>query len=93
MYQIIGNRGSGKTYQLMEMAKKNNGVLVCSNPQAMKEKSIAYGLTGFDVISYKEFLLSDEFDGRDYFIDEMETFLRRFVGDKNVKGYSLTIGD
>ena len=93
MHQIIGNRGSGKTYQLMELAKKNNGVFVCSNPTAMKEKSLAYGLTGFDIISYNDFLLNDEFDGRNYFIDEMETFLRRFVGDKNVKGYSLTIGD
>ena len=48
MYRIIEGRGTGKTLRLMLLAKENNGVIVCSNPHAMRQKAIAYGLTGFD---------------------------------------------
>jgi len=54
MYQIIDKRGSGKTSRLMLLAKENNGILVCGNPYAMREKAHAYGLTGFDIVSYRE---------------------------------------
>ena len=53
---IIEGRGTGKTKKLMIMAKENNGVLVCSNPLAMRSKAEAYGIVGFDIISYEDYL-------------------------------------
>ena len=40
----------------MLAAKENNGILVCANPQAMSSKALAYGITGFDIISYENYL-------------------------------------
>ena len=36
MYRIIDNKASGKTRKLMEIAKENKAVFVCSNPRAME---------------------------------------------------------
>ena len=43
MYRIIDGRGTGKTSRLMLLAKENNGVIVCANPQKMREKAEVYG--------------------------------------------------
>ena len=55
MYRIIDGRGTGKTSRLMLLAKENNGVIVCANPQKMREKAEVYGIIGLEFISYKEF--------------------------------------
>ena len=44
MIRVIDGRGSGKTSKLMEIAKENNAMFVCSNPQAMEVKARAYGI-------------------------------------------------
>ena len=92
MYRIIDGRGSGKTSRLMLLAKENNGILVCSNPDAMKYKSHAYGLVGFDIVSYYD-LLNGELKGKHkpIYIDELEGFVKWL--DSNVDGYSLTNED
>jgi hypothetical protein len=93
MFQIIDSRGSGKTSRLMLLAKENNGVFVCANPDAMKVKARAYGLTGFDIISYYDLVSKKhEYDKKPIFIDELDMFVARTL-TKDVKGYSLTIGD
>jgi hypothetical protein len=56
MYRIIDGRGTGKTSRLMLLAKENNGVIVCANPQKMREKAEVYGIIGLEFISYKEFM-------------------------------------
>ena len=61
--RIIEGRGTGKTKKIMLMAKENNGILVCHNPSAMRSKALAYGLTGFDIISYEDYFESNyDFD-------------------------------
>lgn len=57
--RIIEGRGTGKTKRIMFMAKENNGILVCHNPSAMRSKALAYGLTGFDIISYEDYFKSN----------------------------------
>ena len=97
MYRIIDSRGSGKTSRLMLLAKENNGILVCSNPGAMREKSKAYGLIGFDIISYKDFLNCNlptnngGYPPKPIYIDEIENFLV-FI-NMHVQGYTLTNED
>lgn len=90
MFRVIDKRGSGKTSRLMLLAKENNGTLVCANPNAMHQKAIAYGLTGFDIISYKDFN-DKHYDARKpCFIDELEEYIKIYG---NVLGYSLTLED
>ena len=91
MYQIIDTRGSGKTSRLMLLAKEQNGVLACSNPHAMESKARAYGLTGFDIISYYDYVNHNYEYGKQVFIDELDLFVKSL--GNNLSGYSLTVGD
>lgn len=92
MYRIIDKRSSGKTSRLMLLAKEHNGILVCFNPYAMKEKARAYGLTGFDIVSYRELVKEDFNPGRrPVFIDEIDGFLH-YLGH-SIQGYTLSLED
>ena len=51
MYRIIDGRGTGKTSRLLLLAKENNSVVVCGNPDQMRNHAYRYGLTGIDYIS------------------------------------------
>ena len=91
MIQVIDTRGSGKTSRLMLLVKENNGILVCANPDAMRVKAHAYGLVGFDIISYYDYAEGKYDRHKPVFIDELEYFVRSL--GNNLSGYSLTIGD
>ena len=90
MYRIIGGRSSGKTSNLMLLAKENNCAIACSNPNAMRQKAYAYGITGLNFISYSE-LFGGSYTGQ-VMVDEIETFVHNYV-DAKVIGYSLTNED
>ena len=92
MYRIIDKRGSGKTSRLMLLTKEKNGILACPNPYAMKQKAHAYGLTGFDIISYDQLMQGGSNpEHKPVFIDELDHFLG-YLG-QNICGYSLTNED
>ena len=75
MYRIIDERATGKTGRLMLLAKESNGVIVCNNPNAMRQKARAYGITGIDYVSYSDFITGAGSDLGKYFIDELESFV------------------
>lgn len=91
MYRILDDRASGKTSRLMLLAKENNGVLVCANPHAMRTKATAYGLTGFDIISYYDYVQHNYDYGKMCFIDELECFVKSL--GNNLSGYTLSTED
>lgn len=91
MYRIIEGRGTGKTSRLMLLAKEADGIIVCSNPYAMRSKAKAYGLTGFDIISYEDYFQHNYDYGKKCFIDELEGYVK-FLGN-NLSGYTLSIED
>lgn len=92
MYRIINSRSTGKTLQLMLLAKENNAMFACSNPSAMREKAHCYGLTGIDFIPYSS-LFSGEFDDDEsVVIDEIEELIKNYIDGKLV-GYSLSDED
>ena len=91
MYRIIDNKASGKTSRLMLLAKEKNGVLVCANPHAMQAKAHSYGLTGFDIISYHDYIQHNYDYGKMCFIDELEAFVKSL--GNNLSGYTLSDGD
>ena len=70
MIRVIDGRGSGKTSKLMEIAKENNAMFVCSNPQAMEVKARAYGISDIKFISYHDFVTS--YEPGNIVIDEVE---------------------
>ena len=88
MYRIIDSRGSGKTSRLMLLAKENNGIIVCANPYAMREKAYSYGLVGFDIISYGDFMGGMYENNKPIFIDEMDIFLKHY--NSNIMGYTVS---
>lgn len=91
MYQIISNRATGKTSSLLLLTKEHDGVFVCAYPDVIKEKAWKLGLTGFDIISYSDYLEHKYPYGKQVFIDELELFVKSL--GNNLNGYSLTIGD
>lgn len=92
MYRIIEGRGTGKTSRLMLLAKEHNGTIICANPYAMREKAHAYGLTGFDIVSYIDFVDGNYDTTKPYFIDELEVFMKT-IFDMNFEGYTLSLDD
>ena len=94
MYRIIDNKASGKTRKLMEIAKENNAVFVCSNPRAMEAKAHAYGIVGIEFIDYFTFLDDKGKEPANYVVDEIEMLLHYMFGmNRNLTGYTLTNGD
>lgn len=92
MYKIIDKRGSGKTSRLMLLVKENDGILVCSNPEAMQVKAEAYGFKNLHIISYFDYIDHITHYREKIFIDELEDFLR-ILSYSQIAGYSLTTGD
>ena len=43
MNRIVDRRCTGKTSRLMLLAKENNGIIVCQNPTALREKANSLG--------------------------------------------------
>ena len=91
MYQIIDKRGSGKTSRLMLLAQENNGIFVCANPYGMREKAKNYGFSGFEIVSYEDYLKHNYSYNKMVFIDELELFVKSL--GNNLNGYSLSLGD
>lgn len=54
MYKIIGGRGTGKTYRLLEEANKVNAIIICRNPRALKEKAHSWGFDNVEFVGYKD---------------------------------------
>lgn len=94
MYRIIDNKASGKTRKLMEIAKENKAVFVCSNPRAMEAKAHAYGIVGIEFIDYFTFLDDKGKEPANYVVDEIEMLLHYMFGmNRNLTGYTLTNGE
>ena len=52
MYRILGKRGSGKTTNLITLAKETGAILVVSNVDYAVNKMYQLGITGVDIMSY-----------------------------------------
>ena len=107
LFNIIEERGTGKTRSLMEEAYKNNGIFVCQNAFHMREKANAYGLHGLEIISFQDFINEiqlHEFEytnikatgyrheyGKKVYIDELEGFIN-YLCFNRFGGYTITTG-
>lgn len=92
MYRIVGGRAVGKTYRLLEQANKVSGIVVCSNPNAMREKAYNWGFSDiFDFISYEESI--NYYTERSIFLDEIEKYAMRLLNRHRFSGYTYTLED
>lgn len=94
MYQIIGKRGSGKTINLITLAKENNAILVTCCPEYVLQKMYDLGITGIEVMSYGQFQAGLYNFGKDkpYIIDELEAYTK-FTSGRNLIGFSLSLNE
>lgn len=94
MIKIIDKKATGKTGRLLLLAKEQNGVVICGNPDKIRAKAHNYGIVGVDIVSYEEYIdflggySNNILAGRPIFIDELDSLLRQL--DINIKGYSIS---
>ena len=91
MYKIIDKRGTGKTLQLMLLAKENDATIYCQNPMALSEKALRYGIVGINFLSYKDFLIEGQPKNTPYLIDNIDDFVKTL--GPGLLGFNLSIGD
>ena len=90
MYRIIGGRGTGKTYRLLEKASEVGGIVVCSNPASMREKAHIWGFTGIEFMQYHDYITY--YCEKPVFIDELEKYVKTISG-RTLQGYTYSLED
>lgn len=88
MFIISGGKGTSKTKTLIERAKEENAIVVCEDTLAMRERAYEYGITGLNIMSYREFDTLEDVKEPVYIHD-----INKYIsyGNRNVKGYSVCI--
>lgn len=89
MKRIIDGRDTGKTRQLMLIAKDEDALFVCLHPYTMQQKASAYNIDGIEFISYYDFL-QDKTRRKKYVIDELDECIK-YLGGNDLIGYTLTL--
>ena len=88
MFIISGGKGIGKTKALIERAKDEDGIIVCENTMAMRERAYDYGITGLNIISYEElYACKVENYDKPIYIHDINKFIK--YNFPEVKGYSV----
>jgi len=80
MKKVIGGQGTGKTRELIELARQENAVIVCETPERMIDKIHGYGYVGITCISYADYLAlgidrENAPAGKKYVVDDVEAML------------------
>lgn len=88
---IAGGRGTGKTRRLLEMAKDNNGVVICENVEEMTKRAYRLGIVGIDFMDYRDYIYELVNLTKPVYIANINKFLK--VVDHDIAGYSLTLED
>jgi len=85
MFIISSEKGTGKTRALLERAKAEGGIVVCKDPEAMRERAYRYGIVGLDIVGYGDNYLA----GKPVYIHDINKFIENNMPD--AKGYTLCI--
>lgn len=83
MFIISGGRGTGKTKALLERAKAEGGIVVCRDPDKMRERAHRYGIVGLDIVGYNDLYV----DGKPVYIHDINKFIEHNMPE--AKGYTL----
>lgn len=85
MFIISGGKGTGKTRALLERAEADNGIVVCANPETMRERAHRYGIVGLDIVGYDDIYLS----GKPVYIHDINKFIEHNMPE--AAGYTLNL--
>ena len=85
MFIISGEKGTGKTKALLERAKAENGIVVCKDPEAMRNRAYDYGIVGLDIVGYGDLYLA----GKPVYIHDINKFIEHNMPEAT--GYTLNI--
>jgi hypothetical protein len=90
MFIISGGRGIGKTKALLERAYDEGGIIVCRDPDIMRERAHKYGITNLNIISY-EYLYNNRVisEEKPVYIHDVNKFITNNFPE--VKGYSVCV--
>lgn len=91
MIKLIGERGSGKTEKLIDIAVENNGTIVCKKPQHIVEMGYSMGLTNLKVVSYDSYLANKESVEGPVYVDDMDSLLETL--DSRIAGFTAARED
>lgn len=85
MFIISGGRGTGKTKALLEKAQSEGGIVVCRDPEKMRERAHRYGIVGLDIVGYDDIYI----EGKPVYIHDINKFIEHNMPE--AKGYTLCI--
>lgn len=89
MFIVSGGKGTGKTRTLIARTVAEDGIIVCEDPIAMRNRAHRYGITGLNAISYEElYEYRAENIDKPIFIHDINAFIRHEFF--NVQGYSVS---
>jgi len=90
MFIISGERGTGKTKALLERAKAEGGIVVCRDPEKMRERAHRYGIVGLDIVGYNDIYTVDSYiASKPVYIHDINKFIEYNIPE--AKGYTLSI--
>lgn len=93
MFRVIDKSDSGKTRKLLEECSKNNGLFVCSHPDRIYSKCLAYGVDQVNACGYTQYIYDKSFkEYKVVYIDDLDKFLYELsIGA--IRGYVITVED
>jgi len=61
MITIVNKRGTGKTQQLLEIARKKNAIILTQDKRAFRVKAHSYGYDDISILDYED-LENDDYN-------------------------------
>lgn len=94
MHTIVGERGSGKTTKIFQLAKETGAMVLCPNSRALRQKAKAMGYGDLEIIGFGD-LDNDNFSfDKPVLVDEAATILEGLLNkyyNLKMTGFSATI--
>lgn len=90
MLKLIGDRGIGKTKELIEFAVDNNCVILSANDDKLREKVVSMGYSPFIVAKFSPDVIKSIIDSDvNVVMDDIDICISKMFGEK-FKGFTLT---
>ena len=91
---IARPRGTNKTKELLTIANENNGIVLTTEPRALKVKADAYGYNNIQFVDWSNLLYNDFDASRPLYIhkaaDVFKEYLKLDFG-LDLEGFSITM--
>ena len=92
MKKYIGNRAIGKTYQLIQEAKQNNGIVIVPDENRAKALKLEYSDMKDRIYSFDDYILFGDFrneeacDQYELYIDDFDEIAANYIPGKVMAG-------